>query len=132
MNTYFYNGDIYCEPCGEGIRDLLSVPEYDSFDPGDERTWDSSEWPKGPEGDGGGEADTPQHCGQCNLFLANPLTSDGYSYLITTIQHATIIGADIDVGVLFLWMSYYGSDGYRDTTVKDWVKLIQLGRFSIF
>lgn len=47
----------------------------------DESSYDSDEWPKGPYPDGGGEADTPQHCAGCHEFLENPLTSDGYEYV---------------------------------------------------
>ena len=42
---------------------------------------DSGEYPCGPYADGGGESDTPSHCGACGEFLENPLTSDGYEYV---------------------------------------------------
>ncbi|MFN0317543.1 MAG: hypothetical protein ACKVQA_21165 [Burkholderiales bacterium] len=42
---------------------------------------DSSEYPKGPYDEGGGEADSPQHCGGCREFLENPLTPDGMEYV---------------------------------------------------
>lgn len=32
--------------------------------------------------DGGGEADTPQHCANCGVPLENPLTSDGVHYVL--------------------------------------------------
>jgi hypothetical protein len=47
----------------------------------DQSSYDSDEYPKGPYPDGGGEADTPQHCDHCHCFLENPLTSDGYDYV---------------------------------------------------
>ncbi len=47
----------------------------------DESSYDSDEWPKGPYGDGGGEADVPQHCGHCKEFLENPLTPEGMAYV---------------------------------------------------
>lgn len=47
----------------------------------DESTYDSGEYPKGPYGDGGGESDSPQHCGACHEFLENSLTSDGAEYV---------------------------------------------------
>lgn len=56
MDAYIDDGDIYCEDC---------------------RPDDAS----GPYADGGGEADCPQHCGACGVFLENPLTTDGYRYV---------------------------------------------------
>lgn len=44
----------------------------------DEYAFDSDNFPKGPDGDGGGEADTAQTCDHCHTFLENPLTPDGY------------------------------------------------------
>jgi hypothetical protein len=49
---------------------------------GAQSTEDSDTWPQGPYDSGGGEADTPQHCDQCGVFLENPLTSDGDDYLL--------------------------------------------------
>jgi hypothetical protein len=46
-----------------------------------ESSYDSDEWPKGPYCDGGGEADNPQHCACCTVFLCNPLTQDGVAYV---------------------------------------------------
>ncbi len=65
MNVYIYNADIYCEDCGEAIRQQLyqdpsaCVP----INRDDEESYDSDDFPKGPYPDGGGEADYPQHCG---------------------------------------------------------------------
>jgi len=42
---------------------------------------DSNHYPHGPIGDGGGEADCPQHCDSCGAFLENPLTPDGVAYV---------------------------------------------------
>lgn len=52
-----------------------------AVDDSDESSYDSGEFPKGPYGNGGGESDTPQHCGGCHEFLENPLTSAGYRYI---------------------------------------------------
>ena len=43
---------------------------------------DSDTYPQGPYAYGGGEADSPQHCDGCQTFLWNPLTSDGYLYVM--------------------------------------------------
>ena len=42
---------------------------------------DSDDMPKGPYADGGGEADSPQHCDACGEFLENPLTGDGLIHI---------------------------------------------------
>lgn len=79
MNAYVYQSALYCEECISEIKLDLPVPE--GCDPDDERTYDSEDYPKGPYPDGGGEADSPQHCDGCQLFLENPLTRDGAEYV---------------------------------------------------
>ena len=81
MNVYIYQADIYCEACGEAIQRQIALDGNLPDNPKDEHTFDSDDYPKGPYGDGGGEADTPQHCSACGLFLENPLTQDGYDYV---------------------------------------------------
>lgn len=77
MDVYLYQADLYCKSCGEKIAASLSKPE--GFP--DEHTYDSDDYPKGPYGNGGGEADFPQHCGGCGVHLENPLTKDGEDYV---------------------------------------------------
>lgn len=79
MKVFIFQADIYCEHCGEGIR--REKHEYAPVDVNDESSYDSDHYPKGPYGDGGGEADSPQHCGACGVFLENPLTPDGGDYV---------------------------------------------------
>ena len=66
-------------PCGASACAVM--PKPDGFDPSNEHTWDSDDYPKGPYADGGGEADSPQFCAHCNAFLRNPLTADGLEYV---------------------------------------------------
>jgi hypothetical protein len=102
MNVYMLKAALYCEPCGEreadgfplGLRpdcecgqpakshgvngdELLECVEYWP----EETLYDSDDYPKGPYPNGGGEADTPQHCDSCSVFLENPLTEDGRDYV---------------------------------------------------
>lgn len=83
MDVYIYKGDIYCRSCGEAI---IRRREAETGTPAgimanlDNRE-DSDAWPQGPFPNGGGEADTPQHCGNCKEFLQNPLTDDGRDYV---------------------------------------------------
>jgi len=81
MNAYIYQADIYCEECGALIRQELDEQGACPADPTDESTFDSDEYPKGPYADGGGEADCPQHCAACGVFLENSLTSEGVAYV---------------------------------------------------
>jgi len=69
METYIYQCDIYCEKCGEIIK--KSLPGKPSNESGD--------YPQGPYEVS--EADYPQHCADCGLFLENPLTEDGENYV---------------------------------------------------
>lgn len=83
MLAYVYNADLFCRECGDKIKDELNKEGKAPASPDDEYSFDSGEYPKGPFSNGGGEADYPQHCGnrECQVFLKNPLTSDGYKYV---------------------------------------------------
>ena len=116
MKAYVYQADVLCEKCAisemvrltggdltmEALVSLASLPAKE----------DSDTWPQGPYADGGGEADTPQHCGHCQLFLENPLTMDGVSY----VQEQIYVG-DGDQEVLREWHDYYWS--VMDFPVED-------------
>jgi hypothetical protein len=80
VNVFIYQAALLCEACGEAVR--LTVEPPPGYDGSNESTWDSDDFPKGPYADGGGEADTPQHCDHCHAFLQNPLTPDGRAYLL--------------------------------------------------
>jgi len=88
-NSYVYQGNIYCEKC---TRHLLAQLN----NKGVEDTGDSNDYPQGPYLNGGGEADSPQHCGngrECQRpielgsghlvgdWLENPLTNEGLQYI---------------------------------------------------
>ena len=66
---------------------------------------DSDTFPQGPFCDGGGEADCPQHCDECGVFLENPLTPDGVRYVAETIENT-----DPQNDVVRLWAEFYGAD----------------------
>ena len=88
MDVFIFQADIWCADCGRLIQKRL---EEDNV----EDTGDSDDYPQGPFGDGGGEADSPQFCaahdGCINFIqvdgrkigapLENPLTTDGVEYL---------------------------------------------------
>ena len=79
MKCYMYNAALYCEPCGEQIREDLTKQGKAPSDPEDEYSYDSDDFPKGPESSG--ESDSPSHCDGCAMFLENSLTPDGWSGL---------------------------------------------------
>ena len=69
--VYIYKADLHCLSCGDKIKDNIPVPK-------DFSTIDSDDYPFLVEN---GESDIPQYCGTCGIFLENPLTSDGYTYV---------------------------------------------------
>ena len=106
MNVYMYLAALYCEVCGEKIKEELDAAGQRPEDPDDEGSFDSDDYPKGPYPDGGGEADTPQHCDECCLFLENPLTDEGVHYVREKIHCAARSSIAIKV-----WKPFYGIDG---------------------
>lgn len=114
MNAYIYDADIWCEACGEAIRKQITTEGHSPDHPDDECTYDSSEFPKGPYTEGGGESDCPQHCSagercinaieisggrRIGAFLENNLTADGFDYVIAAKEQG---GEVVD-----LWVDFY-------------------------
>jgi hypothetical protein len=77
VNVYMFQAALLCAECGLAQRGTLTVHGKRPTDLADESSYDSDQFPKGPYPDGGGEADSPQHCDHCGTFLNNPLTPDG-------------------------------------------------------
>jgi len=120
MLVYIYAADIYCEQCGEAIRERITHEGFAPAEPDDEWSYDSDEFPKGPYPDGGGEADCPQHCGagpECHnaiefpdgckvgAWLENELTADGVEYVREAIREGGEVAE--------MW-----ADFYRDYDLK--------------
>lgn len=74
MNVYMFNAALLCDECASELRAELGWENI--ADNGDSDTY-----PQGPYADGGGEADSPQHCDCCQLFLDNTLTREGEAYI---------------------------------------------------
>ena len=83
MDAYIYQAALLCDDCGEIQRQNIEA-RWLLVGDGSEHpnTKGSDDWPHGPYGGGGGEADSPQHCDHCQIFLENPLTGDGEAYVI--------------------------------------------------
>jgi hypothetical protein len=103
MNAYVFQAALLCEDCGEQVKQ--SKPFTGA--PIDGR--DSECWPQGPYSDGGGEADTPQHCDSCGVFLENPLTTDGLAYVADEARGRMNSLAHT------LWAPFYGIDLDEET-----------------
>lgn len=72
MRAYVYQAELLCEDCAVVVAEALHVSDDNG---------DSNNYPQGPHPDGGGEADSPCHCAQCGVFLENPLTDEGDTYV---------------------------------------------------
>lgn len=80
IDAFIYQAALLCEPCGKAQQEAC-IREAHSTRQLMETGVDSEGYPAGPYADGGGEADTPQHCDHCGTFLHNPLTGDGSTYV---------------------------------------------------
>ena len=90
MEVYAFQGDLYCLDCGMDIKLNTPVPSHTKTNgvDMDENSYDSYAYPKGPYLDGGGEADSPAHCGNCMVHLENSLTTDGEEYVKDAVKDA--------------------------------------------
>ena len=123
MNVYIYAADLFCEDCGQRIRQELDeqgkTPQY----PNRESTYDSDDYPKGPYPDGGGESDSVQHCDEHNecinalvlsngckigVWLENPLTQDGVKIIKNMIEMEEKNNSYNEV--LELWKQWYSEE----------------------
>lgn len=124
MKCYMYRAALYCEDCVKEMlieRDeiMVAVPSMEeratwTAEQALEEAWkvygfkseydyDSSDLPKGPYEDQ--ESDHPDHCDGCQKFLENPLTEDGYKYVVETLAEN-----NGDKEVLDQWLKFYGND----------------------
>lgn len=99
-NAYIFRAALYCEACGELKAELFRADNT-------EDTGDSDDFPQGPFPSGGGEADSPQHCDQCGLFLENPLTDQGRDYVRELIDEHKGSGRGTR-HTLQEWANFYG------------------------
>ena len=120
MNVYEYRAALYCEPCADKVKRRIA-PKFGfrrlkSSGVPNPPWLTSHHWPQGPYPGGGGEADTPQHCDSCSVFLENSLTRHGHSYVEREVAFAVgfNVPAENDPEVLAWtattrqWSSFYG------------------------
>jgi hypothetical protein len=107
-----YQADLFCEDCGEEIRDALTNSGNAPDDPDDEYSYDSDDFPKGPESTG--ESDSVQHCGsheacvnaiempdgsKIGVWLGNDLTTEGLQSVCEAVQDGSAVSV--------LWYVWY-------------------------
>lgn len=96
--AYAYNAAMWCDDCAAAV-----MRELDARGVAD--TGDSNGY---PQADGSsGEADSPQHCDDCGVFLENPLTSDGWDYVREAIT-ADVAAGRYDSVACREWAPFYG------------------------
>lgn len=123
--SYIYKADVWCNECGDAIRERLIREGYAPADPENESSYDSDDFPKYASDND--ESDYPQHCaagedcinaitlpsgGKVGLLFGE-LTSDGIAYVQEAIEKAakkTCIWHD---EVIDLWREYYNTAGYN-------------------
>ena len=102
--AFMFQADLWCDSCGQAIREDLDAEGKRPEDPEDEYSYDSDEYPK--EVGDPGESDSPSHCGageECleaevlpsgrkiSALLSTSLTSDGAEY----VKEAVVEGGEV-------------------------------------
>ncbi len=102
MDVYVYQAALLCAPCAESIRGTSPLPI--GADSGDESSYDSDDWPKGPYA--AGECDFPQYCDHCGRFLENSLTEEGRGYVYAAVLAYCADGAG-SAAIVRAWAEFY-------------------------
>jgi hypothetical protein len=121
MDAYVYQAARWCPDCANASRLEIelhnmwcgSTCEFKAWP----HSWEESDYyPQGPYPSGGGEADTPQHCDGCRVFLENPLTGYGTRYLTEQlIKHARDGSGAKEV--LEAWSKFYNAPVFEPCSV---------------
>lgn len=121
---YIYQADTYCEKCGDEICDRIRQSGKAPEDELDLHAYDSDNFPK-PYSAYYEESDTPQHCAGCDEFLRNPLTSDGYKYVESSLNELPALTSLYKLrkegrDVLAEWASWYNFRYWDSEDCADW------------
>ncbi len=103
MHAFIFRADIYCTGCATSIRHQI-----EGNHPEDVRHPDSDRWPQYAGDNGGGEADSPQHCRACGTFLENPLTDIGEKAVAVAIEAHDRHGYG-DPSAIQQWRAFYAT-----------------------
>lgn len=133
MDVFMYQAALLCYDCGIKAREALTAAGEAPEAPDDEGAYDSDDFPKGPYPDGGGKADSPQHCdcgAECinaeelpdgskvGAFLENDLTDEGRTYVEEACKEALDKGRN-DAVSLNVWADFYQISLEPDDEGKD-------------
>lgn len=113
---YVYTAELFCNSCGSAIKQGLDLEN-----PPKEDTGDSNDYPQTAL-ISQSETDTPNHCGDCGGYLAQPLTDNGIEYAIQCIRQYVTTPAHPGNGtVLDEWAEDLGNYwlGTEEKTVID-------------
>lgn len=118
---YIYQADVYCDDCGNAIREQLkaTAPE----DALDHSSYDSDDYPKDADVEHD-ESDCPEHCAKCNKFFHNPLTVAGYQYVQEKLNETglkSIYQGNMSIA-LKEWASWYGFSYWTAEDCADSVR----------
>lgn len=103
-SCYVYQASLYCEACGEAIRTRITAEGAAPEDAGDETSYDSDDYPKGPHAVS--ESDGPEHCDACHVFLENDLTAEGVTHT-TKLVHGDWNEWRLDSVAITQWAPFY-------------------------
>jgi hypothetical protein len=121
MEAYVYQAALLCADCATERRLELEFHNmWDGsccvFNPWPHSWQESDYYPQGPYPDGGGEADTPQHCDGCGVFLENALTGNGTRYVNEKLIEYARDGSGAK-DVLETWAKHYNGQVYEPGSV---------------
>jgi len=130
--AFIYCADIYCDDCGQSIRDHLIEEGSAPLDPSDEWSYDSDYFPKYADDDDA--SDCPQHCASGSTcvnaieldgdkvgLLFGELTIDGISYVEEAINNANHNDSTWCKAVVGLWYLYFSGKGYQFKVAPNWL-----------
>jgi hypothetical protein len=121
MDAYVYQAALLCGDCAvdrmnelEGLNMLCGSNPWPKYWT---KPWtDSDSYPQGPYSNDGGEADCPQHCDVCGIFLENPLTGEGIRYVREKLTEHARDGSGNE-NVLARWAKHYNAQLYEPSSV---------------
>ncbi len=122
--AYTYQADVWCDVCGEKIREELTEAGKAPKSPEDEWTYDSDEYPKWYDAENE-QSDSPENCadghcaGKYGTFLQNQLTSEGYRYLKGMLDEH----GDTLPDYAREWADYYGFTYFKNeyNSAHEWL-----------
>jgi hypothetical protein len=108
MSGYAYNAALWCDECANAVALELDAKNV-------EDTGDTDDYPQFA---GDSESDMPDHCDGCNVFLENPLTTDGRSYVEDACRDAIAAGR-LESIALTVWAPFYGIELEDASELED-------------